>query len=70
MPIYTYTCKDCGMKFDLLIGVTTEKEELICKKCNSRNIEKTLGAFSVGSPSDKSSSSGPSCPTGTCPTCF
>jgi len=67
MPIYTYNCKDCGAKFDLLIGVTSEKEELICKKCNSRNIEKTWGAFSVGSADNKS---GPSCPTGTCPTCF
>lgn len=67
MPIYTYVCKDCGAKFDLLIGVTSEKEELKCKKCNSRNIEKTLGTFSVGNSNNKLSSSGPSCPTGTCP---
>lgn len=29
MPIYTYACKDCGEKFDLLIGVTSERVELI-----------------------------------------
>ena len=69
MPIYTYICKGCGKKFDLLVGVTSEKVELKCKKCGSKNIEKTLGTFIVGNPGDKSSS-GPSCPTGTCPTCF
>ena len=65
MPIYAYECKNCGEKFDLLIGVTSEKTELKCKKCNSKNIQKTISSFSVG---NKSSFSGPSCPTGTCPT--
>ena len=69
MPIYTYVCKDCGENFDLLVGVTSEKAELKCKQCNSKNIKRTLGSFSVGNSSDKSSS-GPSCPTGTCPTNF
>ena len=66
MPIYTYICKNCGEKFDLLVGMTVEKVELKCKKCNSKNVEKTFGSFSVGSSTGKFSSSGPSCPTGTC----
>ncbi len=70
MPIYTYACKDCGEKFDLLVGVTSQKTKLKCAKCNSKNIEKILGAFSVGNPSNKSNFSKSSCPTGTCPTCF
>ncbi|MCD6540195.1 MAG: zinc ribbon domain-containing protein [Candidatus Omnitrophica bacterium] len=68
MPIYTYICKNCGEKFDLLVGATLEKPEFKCKKCGSKNIEKTLSSFSVGAHHDKSnSSSGSSCPTGTCP---
>ena len=70
MPIYTYVCKDCGEKFDLLVGVTSEKPEFKCKKCSSGNIKKTFGTFSMGEPKDKTSSSGPTCPTGTCPTGF
>ena len=62
MPIYSFICKNCGEKFDLLIGVTAEKEEYKCKKCNSKNIERTLSTFSVGG-SDNTS---PNCPTGTC----
>ena len=30
MPIFTYMCKDCGEKFDLLVGVATEQEENVC----------------------------------------
>ena len=71
MPIFTYICKDCGEKFDLLVGVTAEKAEFKCKKCKSKNITKTLTSFSVGGSSGSNSeSSGPSCPTGTCPTGF
>ncbi|MCK4325964.1 zinc ribbon domain-containing protein [bacterium] len=71
MPIYTYECKDCGEKFDFLVGVVASKEEPKCKKCGSKNIERTLASFSVRvSGSSSSTSSGPSCPTGTCPTGF
>ena len=70
MPVYTYVCEKCGEKFDLLVGITSEKEELKCKKCGSKNIRKILSAFSVGNLNGKSGSSGSSCPTGTCPTGF
>lgn len=71
MPIYSYLCKNCGAKFDLLIGVTSKDEEKICKKCASKNIEKIFASFAVNVSSGKrSSNSGPSCPTGTCPTNF
>lgn len=69
MPIYSYVCKDCGEKFDLLVGVTAEKEELKCKKCGSKKIIRQMSGFSVGQSSGSSSdsSSGPSCSPGTCP---
>lgn len=70
MPIYTYVCNDCREKFDLLVGVTSEKTEFKCRKCDSRNIKRTLSSFSVGNSGGKSSSSGLGCPTGTCPTGF
>jgi len=72
MPIFSYICKDCSNKFDLLIGVTSKDEERICKKCGSKNIEKSITSFGVSISSGKSDSSlsGPSCPTGTCPTYY
>ena len=68
MPIYSYVCKDCSSKFDLLVGANSNPEEKVCKKCGSKNIEKTLASFGISSGKDDLSSSGPSCPTGICPT--
>ena len=64
MPIYTYECKSCGQKFDLLINVGAGKEEMKCTKCNSKNIKKIFAPFNTVSGNDSSSSQ--SCPTGTC----
>ena len=64
MPIYSYICEDCKEKFDLLVGVVAEKEKIKCKKCNSKNVKRTLTSFSVGGSNSSSSSA---CPTGTCP---
>ena len=66
MPIYTYVCNKCGEKFDLLIGVTSEKVELKCKKCASKNIKRIFSTFSIGSSKGKRNSSEGTCPTGTC----
>ena len=70
MPVYSYVCKDCGNKFDLLVGVTSEKPQFKCEKCGSRNVERLFGTFSVGGSGDKGIPPAGSCPTGTCPTCF
>ena len=53
MPIYSYVCKDCGEKFDLFIRIGGKDEKLICKKCGSKNIQKTFSSFSLGSSSSK-----------------
>lgn len=47
MPIFSYICKDCGNNFDLLIGVTKERDELKCNKCKSAKIEKVFSTFGV-----------------------
>ena len=70
MPIYSYVCKDCGHKFDLLVGIISEKPKFKCEKCSSKNIERLFGSFNVGSSGNKTGFSGDSCPTGTCPTSF
>ena len=67
MPIFSYICNDCGEKFDLLVGVTVQQEELKCTKCKSQNIKKTIGTFSLGGSNEKSYDSDASCPSETCP---
>jgi putative FmdB family regulatory protein len=66
MPIYSYICKNCGEKFDLFIRSGGKGEKLVCKKCGSKNIQKTFSSFSMGSSSNKNSRSDSTCPTGAC----
>lgn len=66
MPLYSYVCKKCGNKFDLLIGVTSGKPEIKCKECGSKDVERALEGFSVGKSGGKDCS-GPSCSSGNCP---
>lgn len=68
MPVYSYVCKDCGEKFDLFLRIGGKDDELVCKKCGSKNIQRVFASFGIGSSSDTNmSGSESSCPTGTCP---
>ncbi len=61
MPIYTYKCKKCGLKFDFLHKSCEALEEVRCEACGSKEVERLLTSFSVGS--DRDSFGGGSCPT-------
>lgn len=69
MPVYSYLCRNCGEKFDLLVGVVSEKTEVKCPKCGSSSIEKTFASFgiNVSSKNKNINSCGESCPRGNCP---
>jgi putative FmdB family regulatory protein len=61
MPLYTYTCNDCGERFEFLKIRSDEIPE--CPKCKSKDLKRNIDLFSSGSGSKSSDS----CPTGTCP---
>ena len=77
MPIYSYRCIKCNKEFDLLVGVSAQKTEMVCPGCGSGDIEKTLSVFSAvvdgtnrGKPCHSDSpccGSGGGCPGGMCP---
>ncbi len=46
MPMYEYECRDCGRKFEWLTFNT--KEKVVCRGCESSNVEKMLSVFAVG----------------------
>ncbi len=60
MPIYIYKCEDCGDIFEYFVAKTSDKPE--CGKCGSHNLTKLPSTFGV----KMGSSTGGSCPTGTC----
>ena len=50
MPLFEYTCADCGSRFEVLMreGVTP-----VCPACRGERVEKQLSAFAVGAGSPK-----------------
>jgi len=60
MPIYEYTCRDCGTVSEFLVGVTKDTATIKCGFCNSENSDKVFsrsfvsaGSCIMGSPVDE-----------------
>ena len=63
MPIFEYKCQDCGAQFETL--VTSSSGRVLCRKCESPNVDKLLSVFAVA----KNSRSGASSEASPCSTC-
>ena len=46
MPIFEYRCRECGAKFEKIQAASAT--DVICRSCNSPEVEKLLSAFAVG----------------------
>jgi len=69
MPIYEYTCNQCGENFEKLVFGNKPAD---CPKCSSQDIKKKLSAFGmsgVEKPFAGSSSGCASCSKSTCTSC-
>lgn len=44
MPIYEYTCADCGKTFDFLARTLKDKPE-VCPTCKGTNLKKAFSTF-------------------------
>lgn len=44
MPIYEYTCQDCGDEFELLVNSSTQPT---CPSCQSQRLEKEFSTFAA-----------------------
>ncbi|MGQ9678514.1 MAG: FmdB family zinc ribbon protein [bacterium] len=49
MPIYEYSCKSCGYKFDIVASLAEKEAGLmvVCPKCGGRNVHQIFGRFTV-----------------------
>jgi len=45
MPIYEYSCGECGEKFEKLIRAASSTEEIRCPRCQSLQVKKALSLF-------------------------
>lgn len=63
MPIFEYKCQECGSRFERI--VTASSPSVVCRSCESANVEKQLSVFAVATGSHASSAS----EAGPCDTC-
>ena len=63
MPLFEFTCTDCGKRFEILMreGVTP-----VCPACRGQRVEKQLSAFAVGATSAKAAPMPAGGPCGGC----
>jgi len=64
MPIFEYQCSKCRHVTAFLERAEVRHPHR-CEKCGSQETKKTISVFAAQS--GRSSSSGSTCPTGTCP---
>lgn len=57
MPIFEYTCRDCGKSCELIVR---SSEKPVCEHCGSRNLHKNFSVFSAHA----AKSEGPACAGG------
>lgn len=68
MPIYEYSCEDCGTRFEKLVRSAEEQTALSCPACGRGRLRLELSVFAAPR-SRAAKSDPPMCPAGgPCPT--
>jgi len=65
MPIYEYSCQDCGTRFEKLVRRSTEVAELECPSCGEKHLRQELSTFAARA-NGASKPEMPVCPSGRC----
>ena len=63
MPMYEYSCAECGKAFEELVPLRERHSKRVCPNCGSRKVERLVSVFAMGKPSADTTTSVASCPT-------
>jgi putative FmdB family regulatory protein len=65
MPLYDFTCDDCGTRFERLVRRTAEIADVDCPGCSGRHVSRALSLpaapISAAESSPTACGSGPPC---------
>ena len=64
MPIFEYTCSNCGHKFEKLILSSRRKRQLQCPQCSSRDVHKDISLFGTAGSGANQASAANCAPSG------
>lgn len=65
MPIYEYSCRDCGVRFEKLVRRAAEAGEIECPSCGQKHLQQELSVFAAHAGENKA----PQMPAGPCAGC-
>ncbi len=63
MPIFEYQCRECGAKFERIVG--SSATSVTCRQCGSANVHQLLSVFAVAGSSATTTTAEPG-PCGAC----
>ncbi|HEX4749084.1 MAG TPA: zinc ribbon domain-containing protein [Bryobacteraceae bacterium] len=66
MPIFEYSCGDCGTKFEQLVRRTAEANAVRCPSCGHDHLTTEYSTFAARSGAAKTASPAESCGSGAC----
>ena len=72
MPLYEYTCLECGARFDAFRSMKDADTPIACKNCHSQQTKRALSLFyasSEGRAVTSTSNSCAGCAGGSCSSC-
>ncbi|MGA7991395.1 MAG: zinc ribbon domain-containing protein [Thermoanaerobaculia bacterium] len=58
MPLYEFTCEECGATFEELVAAGLDRHGVTCPECGSEEVEKLVSRFASGGTSSGSGKSG------------
>lgn len=64
MPLYEYSCEECGKEFEVLVRSMANHESPTCPECGSTQTRKALSSFCCVDASTGSTASAAACGLG------
>jgi putative FmdB family regulatory protein len=64
VPLYEFTCTDCGETFEELVAASLDTLGVTCPDCGSEDVEKLVSRFASTGASSSGGSGGGSCGPG------
>ena len=46
MPIYEYSCNQCGRVSEILTGIGSQSDQMLCKHCGNSDLKKLMSLTS------------------------